>query len=73
MVCNSLIVDKIDMHIALDLQSDLEEIAKLTLNPEFRTILTTNFKDDLKGGSPEEVAFQSLKKAFMGEQKALII
>jgi len=44
--CSSLIVDKVDMHIALDLTSDLEEIAKMNLNPSFRTIITTNFKDE---------------------------
>ena len=44
--CSSLIVDKIDMHMALDLTTDLQEIGKLNLNPEFKTIITTNFKDD---------------------------
>lgn len=41
------------MHIALDLSSDLEEIAKQNLNPKFETIITTNMKDDDKGSASE--------------------
>lgn len=67
--CSSLIVDKIDMQIALDLTSDLMEIAKRNLTPEFKTIITTNFKDDQK----EDENFLTLKKALLGDSKALII
>lgn len=59
--CSTLIIDKvrlitlkyfkIDMHIALDLSSDLEEVAKQNIQPEFKTIITTNFKDDQKGST----------------------
>lgn len=34
------------MHIALDLSNDLQDVAKLGISPEFKTIITTNFKDD---------------------------
>lgn len=34
------------MHIALDLSSELQEISGLGISPEFKTIITTNFKDD---------------------------
>jgi hypothetical protein len=48
MQCSSLVIDKIDMHIALDLASDLQDIAKLNIEPSFKCIITTNFKDDQK-------------------------
>jgi hypothetical protein len=51
LVCHSIIVDKIDMHIALDLSSDLKEIAEANLNPIFETILTTNLKDEELGSA----------------------
>ena len=57
------------MQIALDLTSDLMEIAKRNLTPEFKTIITTNFKDDQK----EDENFLTLKKALLGDSKALII
>lgn len=48
MQCTSLIVDKIDMHIALDLSSELQALAQYNIEPSFKTIITTNFKDDQK-------------------------
>jgi hypothetical protein len=34
------------MHIALDLSGDLRELAGLNLQPQFKTIITTNFKEE---------------------------
>ena len=49
------------MQIALELSSELKKIAELeVINPTFKTIMTTNFKD---GSDPEEI---ELKKLFMG-------
>ena len=48
MQCTSLIVDKIDMHIALDLSSELQALTQYNIEPSFKTIITTNFKDDQK-------------------------
>ena len=38
------------MHIALDLSEELKEIAKHKFEVSFKTIITTNFKDE----SPSE-------------------
>lgn len=56
------------MHVALELGNELKEIAERKLQPSFKTILTTNFKSDSTNEQENE-----LKKAFMGESKALII
>ena len=39
--CSSLVVDKVDMHIALDLTSELTELASALPERRFKTILTT--------------------------------
>ena len=41
MACSSLIVDKIDMHIALELSKELIDISKELPARRFKTILTT--------------------------------
>ena len=46
MTCQNIIIDKIDMHIALELSSDLKAIASHQLSPQFKTIITTNMKGD---------------------------
>jgi hypothetical protein len=66
------------MHIALDLSSDLKAIAEhehLRQNPPiFKTIITTNLKDDEESGeTAEQENYQQIKKMFTGENKALII
>lgn len=69
LLCSSLFVDKVDMHIALDLSSELVKIAEtVKLEPKFKTIITSQFK-----GASENDQEQVIKKAFMGEKKALII
>ena len=68
MVCSSLIVDKMDMHIALELSKELSDIAKALPARRFKTILTTQFK----GAAADETETE-LKKAFLGDKKALII
>lgn len=65
--CSSLIVDKLDMHMALDLTSELKTIAEKDIKPSFKTIITTNFKD---GNDEQET---ELKKALTHDQKTLII
>ena len=65
---NSLLVDKVDMHIALDLSSELIKIGELSETPSFKTIITTQFK-----GSDADENETLIKKALMGESKALII
>lgn len=67
--CSSLFIDKVDMHIALDLSNELVKIAETAkLEPKFKTIITSQFK-----GAAENEQEQVIKKAFMGDQKALII
>ena len=34
------------MHIALELGNELQQISEYKLSPSFKTIITTNFKDD---------------------------
>lgn len=42
-----LIIDKIDMHIALELGQDIRQLAKSgSIKPTFKTIITTNQKDE---------------------------
>lgn len=68
--CNSLIVDKVDMHLALDLSAELLKIAEHFTGVKkaaFRTIITTQFK----GAADDNETL--VKKAFMGDKKALII
>ena len=68
--CNSLVVDKVDMHLALDLSAELLKIAehfKEEKKATFRTIITTQFK----GAAEDNETL--IKKAFMGDKKALII
>jgi hypothetical protein len=63
-----LLLDKVDMHIALDLTNELFKIGELSESPMFKTIITTQFK----GENPDENETK-IKKALMGESKALII
>lgn len=57
------------MHCALDLTNDLLKVAELMDGKAtFKTIMTTQFK-----GVSDNEQEQSLKKAFMGDAKALII
>lgn len=66
--CSTLVVDKKDMHIALDLSKELMEVASALPERSFKTILTTQFKDVAADETETE-----LKKAFFGDKKALII
>lgn len=69
--CHSLYLDKIDMHCALELSSELLKVAELMDGkPAFKTVMTTQFKGAGAGDDEQE---QQLKKAFMREEKALII
>jgi hypothetical protein len=65
----------VDLITALDQTSDVLELAEIPeLIGEFKTIMTTNLKEDTQaetGDNPSE--FQKIKKALMGDQKALII
>ena len=65
---SSLFIDKVDMHIALDLTNELIKIGELSETPLFKTIITTQFK-----GEDADENETKVKKAFMGESKALII
>ena len=64
----SLLLDKVDMHIALDLTTELLKIGELSEPPMFKTIITTQFK-----GENADENESKIKKALMGESKALII
>jgi hypothetical protein len=69
--CHSLYLDKIDMHCALDLTNELLKVAELMDGkPTFKSVMTTQFKGAGAGDNEQE---QELKKAFMREEKALII
>lgn len=73
MECHSLIIDKIDLHLALDFQQDLKALSEFEINPQFKTLLTTNVKQDEQGVSNDSQSYKEIKKAFMGDNKALII
>jgi len=56
------------MHIALDLTNELLKIGELSEPPMFKIIITTQFK-----GENADENETKIKKALMGESKALII
>jgi hypothetical protein len=59
------------MHCALDLTNELLKVAELMDGkPTFKTVMTTQFKGAGAGDNEQE---QELKKAFMRDEKALII
>jgi hypothetical protein len=64
----SLVIDKVDMHIALDLTNELIKIGELSETALFKTVITTQFK-----GADADENEAKVKKAIMGETKALII
>jgi hypothetical protein len=72
MVNEAIVIDKVDMHIALELGSDLIELGKYLatgkVKPLFKTIITTNVSSESEGSS-----YVDIKKAFFGENKALVI
>lgn len=82
--CYSVVLDKVNMHQAFDLDQDLIDLAKLPSFPKskkliFKMIFTTNVKEDQAKQMDEamEDNYHQIKKSFMGPKdkggKALII
>lgn len=82
--CFCLILDKVNLHQAFDLDQDLLDLAKLksfpkSKNLKFKMIFTTNVKEEILKDMDEQIAdnFNQIKKAYMGAKdqggKALII
>jgi hypothetical protein len=67
MINESIVIDKVDMHIALELATDLIELGKYNVKPLFKTIITTNVSSESEG------SYVDIKKAFFGDNKALVI
>ena len=77
-----MVVDKINMHQAFDLDQDLIELTKLENFPKykdiiFKTIFTTNVKGD-KGfqDDTQKENYNTIKKCYMGSKdkaNALVI
>lgn len=73
-VVTSLVIDKVDLHLATDLEDELttvgKELQKFLANSESeqksKIVLTTN-EQDKEGG------FDKIKSAFLDERKAVII
>ncbi len=75
-VNEAIVIDKVDMHIALELGSDLIELGKYLaankVKPLFKTIITTNVASESEGSGSSN-NYVDIKKAFFGENKALVI
>ena len=73
--CFSMVIDKVNLHQAYDLDQDLIELVKAKNFPNdrtFKTIFTTNNKSDEMDDSQKE-NYNQIKKSFMGKEKALVI
>ena len=73
--CFSLVIDKVNLHQAYDLDQDLIELVKCKNFPKsriFKTIFTTNNKSDDMDESAKE-NYMQIKKSFMGKEKALVV
>lgn len=84
LTCFSLVVDKINMHQAFDLEQDLLELSQEKRFPSpkevnYRIIITTNNKENEETKIDESAKenFNQIKEAFMGKKdeggKALVI
>lgn len=71
----NLVIDKVDLHLALDLEDELKETGSLVqpflnTNPEdifhSKIVITSNEQDKAEG-------FDEIKSAFMGDRKTVII
>lgn len=63
-----VVIDKIDMHLSLDLKDDLLEVSELLEDiPRSKFIISTNTKDKLDEESKE------IRQAFTKGEKALVI
>lgn len=77
--CFSVIVDKVNLHQAFDLDTDLIALAKMKNFPKesdvhFKQIITSNLIDDSQMEQDEIMeSYEKIKKAFIGTQKSLII
>ena len=81
--CFSMIIDKIDMHQAFDVDQDLLELVQkhknfpTKSNVIFKTIFTTNDKSDDTVDEQAKDSFNKIKELFMGPKdkggKALVI
>jgi hypothetical protein len=70
-----MVIDKVNLHQAYDLDQDLIELVKAKHFPKeriFKTIFTTNNKSDELDDSQKE-NYNQIKKSFMGKDKALVI
>ena len=65
----AVIVDKANLHMALDLKDELAACAKKISNVTFKTILTANREE----AEEFEAEFSDIKTAFFGDKKALIL
>ena len=65
-----MIIDKVNLHIALDLKEDLIECSKKIKSVDFKTILTANLGEEVE---EFELEFSEIKSAFFGDKKALIL
>lgn len=61
------------MHIALELSSDLKQLATMGIEPTFKIIMTTNQKDEGAPDSEYAVQYKEIKQAFIKQEKALVI
>ena len=68
--CFNMIVDKVNMHQAFDLDQDLIEFTQLkefkSCTPIFKTIFTTNLKGEHRDESVKD-NYNQIKKCFMGK------
>jgi len=79
--CFSVIIDKINMHQAFDLDQDLIELSKEANFPAhesivFKTVFTTNLESEKTSDETQKENYNSIKKCYMGAKdkaNALVI
>lgn len=70
----NLVVDKVDLAVAMDFQDELLDIATLAQSyPLQKVILTTTVLDESEQAEEDREAFKAIKAKFSGDKKSFLI
>lgn len=70
-----MIIDKVDMHLAMEMSSDLLQLAEQGIKAQFKTIITSSTQniDFSTKNNESDSLYKQIKLAYFKERKALII
>jgi len=68
-----VVLDKIDVLIALESASELDQLASSKNFRPQQVVFTTNVFDESSQGEEDQLQFKELKQSFMGKNKAIVI